>query len=321
MARREECAYPKDHCAPASFVVVSIVVTILALALAAGSRAAAKPPVNRRTGLMEPLLTDLVSAVSRSDRAAVERLSARIGAARLAGALRSSDAEIVSAALEGVTALPGAVRLAEAVADVVESKDPALAGRAARVVGRLLDGAAPAEIESWGVPRDAVDRACGSMRRLAARVEAPTAVRLQALDAVAESSGVCTATGELAPLLRDPDPAVRRAAALTLTPSARAAATAVRDLLQDPAADVASAASAAVCRALPAGVPVEPTALDSARRLVVAATTPPEDAVEMLGCLAASNAPADKKLLEDLRRGPAGPIRDRAAELLGGRSQ
>jgi hypothetical protein len=56
----------------------------------------------------------------------------------------------------------------------------------------------------------------------------------------------------------------------------------------------------------------------SARALVVAPATPPEDAAEMLACVAASGTPADKAVLEKLRQGPPSPVRARAVELSGG---
>ncbi len=55
----------------------------------------------------------------------------------------------------------------------------------------------------------------------------------------------------------------------------------------------------------------------AARALVAAPATRPEDAVEMLACVAAAGTPADQALLEKLRAGTASPVRARAAELLG----
>src|SRR4051794_1407772 len=56
-------------------------------------------------------------------------------------------------------------------------------------------------------------------------------------------------------------------------------------------------------------------AIRAARRMAVAPSTPPADAVEMLDCLAAAGTPADRTLLDELRRGPPSPVRDRAVEL------
>jgi hypothetical protein len=51
--------------------------------------------------------------------------------------------------------------------------------------------------------------------------------------------------------------------------------------------------------------------------LVRAQGTPPDDAVEMLDCLAAGETPTDRALLEELGRRPPSPLRDRAVELVG----
>ena len=46
-------------------------------------------------------------------------------------------------------------------------------------------------------------------------------------------------------------------------------------------------------------------AIAAARTMAAAPSTPPADAVEMLDCLAAAGTPADRALLDELRRGPA----------------
>ena len=56
-------------------------------------------------------------------------------------------------------------------------------------------------------------------------------------------------------------------------------------------------------------------ALAAARVQATAPTTPPEDAVDMLDCLAASGSAQDKALLDELQRRPPSPLRDRAVEL------
>jgi hypothetical protein len=56
-------------------------------------------------------------------------------------------------------------------------------------------------------------------------------------------------------------------------------------------------------------------AIAAARTMAAAPTTAPADAVEMLDCLAAAGMPADRTLLDELRRRPASPVRDRAVEL------
>jgi hypothetical protein len=104
-----------------------------------------------------------------------------------------------------------------------------------------------------------------------------------------------------------------------LRPQERPVAAALRDTIHDPDPSVASAAVAAVCRA-EAGGPARKDALveqstAAARTLAAAPSTPPEDAVEMLACVAAAGTAADRSLLDRLRRGPPSPLRDRASEL------
>jgi hypothetical protein len=88
---------------------------------------------------------------------------------------------------------------------------------------------------------------------------------------------------------------------------------------------VSAACVASVCRRADPGArgragvhdPRVEQATGAARALVVAPATRPEDAVEMLTCVAAAGTPADHALLEQLRAGAASsPLRDRAALLL-----
>jgi hypothetical protein len=308
---------------------------ILWLAPPAAGRASARPRAaaraNPRTGLLVTHDEALVRAVKRKDRAALERLAERMGPARLAQSLHRSDPAVVAAALVALPYVRGAVTLVGAVTDLVEASDAVMAGAASGALGELLDGTSPALLDDWEVPPDQLGRACAALRTLAGRVEAPVPSRLAALVAMGDAATVCTATGELAPLLRDPVPAVRRATALLLRPEERRASSGFRDVIHDPDPAVASAAVAAVCRAegrdedLGAGASAATTAgrpdamvqqtVEAARALVLARGTPPEDAVEMLGCLAQSSAPADRRILDQLRRGAPSPLRDRAVEL------
>ena len=104
--------------------------------------------------------------------------------------------------------------LAGTVADRLDPREPVVAAAAARALGVLLDGDAPGEIADWEVPPDVVARACAGLRALAASPDAAEAARLAALDAMAEAQATCPVLAELGALLRDPAPAVRRAAAL-----------------------------------------------------------------------------------------------------------
>ncbi|HVZ87992.1 MAG TPA: hypothetical protein VHG72_13560, partial [Polyangia bacterium] len=125
---------------------------------------------------------------------------------------------------------------------------------------------------------------------------------------------------DLAALARDPAPEIRRAA-VRLAAGRPGEATLLRQAMGDADHAVSAAAVAADCRIEgrvgPGGKEAAPTApaINGARTMATAPTTPPADAVEMLDCLAAAGTPADRALLDELRRGSASPLRDRAVEL------
>jgi hypothetical protein len=179
----------------------------------------------------------------------------------------------------------------------------------------------PSELEDWDVPPDVVAQACGTLKAIPTRSGAPTTVRLAALDAIAAAAPTCGELGDLSALARDPAPAIRRAAALLASGGQRPSL--LREAIADPDAGVSSAATASACRveARPGnrGKPEPPSAeaVASARVRAVAPGTSADDAVEMLDCLAAAATPADAALIEQLRRHPPSPLRDRAVELGG----
>jgi hypothetical protein len=293
-----------------------------------GAPKAARPRgVNARTGRATPPFAQLVKAYKKNDRAALERLAARFGVAQLAEGARGSDLAVAEAALAAIPLARGGVALAGVVAERLDPREPGLAASAALALGLLLDGDAPAEVADWEVPPDVVARACAGLRALAANAEAAAPARLAALNALATAQVTCPVLGELGSLVRDPAPVVRRAAALLLPAGDARAQGALRDGMSDPDPGVSAACVASVCRRAdaapaPAG-PLVKQATGAARALVVAPATRPEDAVEMLTCLAAAGTPADRALLEKLGAGAASPVRDRAALLLaaGGRPE
>jgi hypothetical protein len=294
----------------------------LAALLAAGPATAVGKSVkgrgaSGRTGRAMPPLAELVKAAKKSDRAALERLAARLGVARLAEGARGTDAAVAQAALTAIPLARGGVLLVGTVTDRLASDDPALAAAAAHTLGALLEGDVPALLAEWEVPPDVVARACAGLRALAARADAPAPSRLAALDGLVAAQTTCPPSAEVTALLRDPAPAVRRAAALAIAPADAAQG------LADPDATVASASAATVCRRVDPSARRKPDAVveratAAARTLALAPSTPPEDAVEMLACLAATGAPADRASLEKLRAGAPSPLRDRAVELTGG---
>ncbi len=293
------------------------------LALAAKPRAVRK--ASPRTGLIVTHDDELVRAVKRKDRGALERLAERMGPGHLGEALRRPDPVVVEAALTALPLARGAVLEIGAVADLLDSSNTALASSAAHVLGELLDGSEPGALDDWEVPPDTIDRACSALRGLATRADAPVTSRVAAISAVASASSICKASGELAALLRDPVAAVRRATALELRPDERRAASALRDVVRDPERLVVSAAVATLCRnepnegnGAPASDAPTPPVIEAARVMANSRGTPVADAVEMLGCLARAATPADRQILDQLRRGPPSPLRDRATDLMGG---
>jgi hypothetical protein len=280
-------------------------------------RAAEKPSFNRHTGLFEPPFGELERAVGRGDRADIARWAARIGPARLAEALRGTDRPRVIAALEALAVLPGNVRLLDAVTPLVASTDVSVSERAARAMGLMLDASEPRRLEDWDVPADAVGRGCRALTDTVLRVHAPVEVRLAALDALADATLLCR-PAPLA-LLGDPSAAVRRAALLAQRARDELPAAALKQGLADPDPTVVAATAVAWCRhRLAAGGTAAPPVTLPLRTLAAAAATPIEDAIELLGCLALSSDPADRKALEQLRKSRAVPLKTSAAAANGG---
>ncbi len=272
------------------------------------------PAFNKRTGLFEPPLADLVKAVRSGDRAEVGRRAARLGPARLAEALRGADRDHVVAALEAAPHLPGSVRLLAAVTPLLASHDPAVAERAARAAGRMLDGEDPGRLAQWDVPGDAVARACRGLALAAARPQVAMDARLQAVEALADADARCPPeiTGAL---LADPAPEIRRAVLLILRPRHKLPQDPERVGLSDPDPLVAAAAAVASCRRRLSGASPPPSARPL-RELALADDTPVEDALEIIPCLAASGDAADLEALKQASHRRPGVVGEAATSLL-----
>jgi hypothetical protein len=310
--------------------ILALLAALWAGASPAAALAAPKPAAshtrarrtNERTGRLAPALAELVKAQRRGDRSALGRLADKIGPARLAAAIAGTDAHAAEAALAAAELARGGVSLVGTIAGELTAVDSGRAVAAAVALGALLDGGTPSAIEDWDVPPDAVALACGGLRTLAWKSDAAPAARLAALDAILAVERTCGPAGELAALAHDATPAIRRAAVLVSAAGARRE-TVLREAIADPDRGVSAAAVAADCRVEGrqgqgiAGkeLPPDSQAIATARALATARSTPPEDAVEMLDCLAAAGTPADRALLDELRRGPPSPLRDRAVEL------
>jgi len=280
--------------------------------------------VDPRTGVLEIPFEELVAAVRRKDRAETGRVAERLGPARLAEALRRSDAASVHAALTGILSLPGRARLLGAVTELIAGGDPAFAPGALRTLGDILAPLTTTDLDDWEIPNDVVVAACAQLRVMAVLTTNATAIRLAAVDGLADAAAVCVPTPDLVALLRDPTPSLRRAAALMLRPQQRLATGGFASGTRDIDKGVSGASVAAVCELMGTpGLGVRPTAKEPiweqtrqlARRMAVSAETAPEDAVQMLDCLEPSLA-SDRQILEGLRGRKRTPLADRAAEIL-----
>ena len=302
---------------PRAFVLFALLPLLLVGPPAARARSR---HANERTGKLVPAFAELVKARKRGDRSALGRLGDRIGPARLAQAIGGTDARVAEAALAAAPLARGGILLVGAIADQLAASDPARAVAAAAALGALLDGARPTALEDWDVPPDLVARACGGLHALAARKEATPPARLAALDAILEAAPSCGSYGDLASLARDPAAEIRRAAALVAATGPERTSV-LSGAIADGDRTVSGAAAAAECRVEARAArggkerPPAAPAVAIARTMAAAPSTAPADAVEMLDCLAAAGTPADRTLLDELRRGSPSPVRDRAVEL------
>ncbi|MES1166161.1 MAG: hypothetical protein ABUR63_10405 [Verrucomicrobiota bacterium] len=286
-----------------------------AFVLGQGSAVARAHRADTRTGKLVPAMAELVKARKRGDRTALGRVGDRIGPARLAAAISGADGRVAEAAMTAAPETRAGVLLIGVIADQVAGPD-ARARAAAEALGRLLDGSRPTALEQWEVPPDDVARACAVVHGLAGRATAPAETRLPAIDASLAAAPTCGIPRDAAVWSRDTSPEIRRAAVLLAAAGTERAAV-LHQAIADGDQRVSAAAVAAECRVemrKPGGL--DPQAVTAARWLVAARTTAAADAVEMLDCLASAATPADRALLETMRRGPPSPLRDRAVELI-----
>lgn len=268
---------------------------------------------------MVPAAAELLKARKRGDRSALGRVADRMGPARLAAAIGGADARVADAAMAAAPEARTGVLLIGTLADQLGGADARMR-TAAEALGRLMDGARPGELDLWEVPPDDVGRACWNLHQVVGRPGASLETRLVAIDASLAAVPTCGVPRDVAAWARDGSPEIRRAAVLLAAAGADRAPI-LRQAMADPDGRVSGAAVAADCRveARSAGskeIAPDPQAVSAARTLARAPGTAADDAVEMLDCLAAAATPADRTLLESLRRGPPSPLRDRAVELV-----
>ncbi len=267
--------------------------------LATSAGAAERTVTNRHTGLIEAPLTGLRRAAEHGDRAELGRWAARIGVARLSRALTDSDRELTLAVLDSLPSLPARLLLLEPVLARCESADAVISERALRTLGTILGEADLALLEAWEVPRETSERACRVLASTANRTDRDLALRLVALQGLADANVLCAGRQRVSGLVRDSSPEIRRAALLL---SSAAEARVVQDGSKDPDAGVASASGATLCRLhLAPSLNSTAPAPRPLRDLALLPGTAVEDAVEMLACLAESKDPADAKAAQEIR--------------------
>ena len=267
----------------------------------------------------------LVAAYDRGDLDEVARQADRLGAAGLATELQGDRAD---AAIAAAPSAPDAYELLPDLARVAAGWDRARAAPAARAAARIAD--ALDDAGERDLPDDALAAAQRDWAALAARADRWTDVRVHALE-VAAHVGRARHAGpgyDVAAMLADPDPELRRAAA-ELVPApvpddlraplaaavagdadpvaALAAAQALcGDLASDPPAPVLAALRSAAAPGAPSGLV----------RLRVLASAPPDRApapalLDAARCLAADDDPASAQALRALAA--KGPRQIRAA--------
>lgn len=269
--------------------------------------AARTPQFDRRTGLAEMPVNNLVTAAAHADRAEIGRWAERLGPAKLTALLTGSDRVAATAALEGARTLEGNVRLLGPITRLL-SEEPRLAERAAVALGEILRADQLSKALDWEVPPDELASACGALTRLAESVTAPVSLRTAAIGALAEAHAFCPVNPPLGALTKDGWPEVRRAVVLAPQIIRVKSIDDVGDLSGDQVPSVAGAAEAVWCRYKLDALRKGDLNSDARRKLarmralVMMENVPAEDVVEMLPCLGVSHDPDDQHAFEVARQ-------------------
>ena len=284
------------------------------LAFMASAHAGDRATVNRRTGLIEPPLSDLRKAAERGDRAELARVTTRLGPARVAKALQDPDRRTVMAGLDAVPMLTSAILLLDDLLPLIASTDENVRARAVRAASALMATNDGARFEEWEVAEETTRATCQALAVVAANESESLPTRLLAIQGLLDAPAPCAPARRPTELLAAREPEIRRAAVLGLLPDsvpigALVAATQDRD------GRVAAAAGARLCerraknQPLPAERPL--------RQLALAEGASPEDVMEMLPCLATSADPADRSAIAELKANGAAVVREAIERLRG----
>jgi hypothetical protein len=200
--------------------------------------------------------------------------------------------------------LPERLLLLDGVLAQCDSTDAQLGEQALRTAGALLGDADASLLETWEVPVEVTGRACRILAAVAAREDRAIEVRLAALQGLADANAICAGRNDIMALVHDRSADIRRAAVLALPPNGARTSPVLREASKDANPGVVAATGVALCRQQQASraKPAPPSAPARPwRELVLAPSTPAEDAAEMLPCLVDSGDPTDAKAIEELR--------------------
>jgi hypothetical protein len=295
---------------------------------------AALAPMQALVRLPSP--TELVAADRSGDELELERLAARLGPARLMRVASLGKREERLAALRALVLVDGGWARLPEVARLISDGDAEIAAAAAACARRLAESMTPELKERDEVPADVPARAAGELLTLAQKATLATALRVQAIDALAALRGVTRVDDKtLAKLLGDGDVEIRRAAAEALAGTTTVDKWLENAVAQDASTRVAGAAAASLCRDVPvvppSSKPPAPAALPDQRAarlgaparsrlraLAVDDNVPLEDRLDLLPCLRVNKKVEDQQTLDQLARRPPDALR-RRARALGGR--
>jgi hypothetical protein len=279
--------------------------------------AAQTAPTPSRPPAESPDLAGLRSAFLSGAPDELVRAGQRLPAARLGDVLAGSDREMVLAATGAAPSAPDAIWLLVPLGELASSPDRPLAAAAARSAARIAGQLDADELLDRDVPPDWTRARLAEYRARAADAGRWTDVRVACLEVAAQlqrslGERAAGAPYDMAALLADPEPEVRRAAVeLALGPlGAREIELVAGRVSSDDDGGVRAAAAQALCEGLAFGDAPQPVlaALGSrglARlRALVADSGQPESARAAASlCLVADGSTASRAVLERSSQG------------------
>lgn len=309
-------------------------IPLLFVALALGPappppKAPPAPPPPKPAVVRLPTGPELARAARSHDEVELERLGRRLGATRLAKLAEAGPREERLAALAALPLSEASWSTLPQVGALAGDGDDEVAAAATRAVRRIAEGLSPRDVWAEEVPPDAPAQGAVKLWKQAQRGELKVPLRVDLVAAAAALDRLARHPPDgkkLGPLLTDPEPSLRRAALEALDP--RSTGGELERGLADPDPAVAAAAGGLLCAQVPpagsrapaerrAALLAEP-ARARVRTLIGDAAIGLADRLDLIPCLRAFAAPADRKLLDALARGSDESVK-RRARAYGGR--